>query len=74
MTLKQVLNVALATALVTITTCGHHRGCILRETPVYMARDDIEESYNGKLLNAKVSEIKAYNNILEIVIDKEVKE
>lgn len=74
MTLKQVLNVTLATALVTITTCGRHGGCILKETPVYMARDDIEESYNGKLLNAKVSEIKAYNNILEIIIDKEAKE
>ncbi len=71
MFVKELLDATNANTLVTITTCGRHGGCILMDTTSRMAKADLKDYGEGKLLNAKVSQIKVYRNTLEIVIEKE---
>lgn len=73
MKLEELLKVANANTLVTITTCGKHGGCMLMETPLALAKKDLSEHKDGILLACEVTGVRVYRNTLEIVIDKEAR-
>lgn len=64
MKLKELLDALNQNTLVTITTCGKHGGCIVMDTPAYMAYNAV-----GEAIHSRIDTMKVFRNTLEIRIE-----
>ena len=64
MKLGELLNTLNQNTLVTITTCGKHGGCIVMDTPAYMAYNAV-----GEAIQSRIETMKVFRNTLEIRIE-----
>lgn len=64
MKLEELLNTLNQNTLVTVTTCGKHGGCIVMDTPAYMAYGVV-----GEAIHSRIETMKVFRNTLEIRIE-----